>query len=261
MLTDAQRARYSRHITLEEVGSVGQERLLAGKVLVIGAGGLGSPVLLYLAAAGVGVIGIADPDRVELSNLQRQIAHQTRDLNRAKVLSAQEKMMAMNPDIRVHTYEIRLAAANIGEIIAGYDFVVDATDNFAAKFLINDACVLAGKPFSHGGVLRFAGQTMTILPGAAPCYRCIFPEPPPADLLLPCSRDGVLGVVPGVIGVIQASEALKYLLGKGDLLTGRLLTWNALTMKFREISVRKNAACPVCGTTPGITGLTDGSLS
>jgi len=257
MLTDEQRERYSRHIMLEEVGEAGQELLLAGKVLVIGVGGLGSPIVLYLAAAGVGTIGIADGDRVELSNLQRQIAHRTGDLGRPKVESAGEKLTAMNPDIRVNRYDFRVDAATIGELIAGYDFVIDATDNFAAKFLINDACVLAGKPYSHGGILRFDGQTMTVRPGASPCYRCIFPEPPPEELLLPCSRAGVLGVLPGIIGVIQATEALKHLLGTGEPLTGRLLTYNALAMKFREVQVPNNPACPVCGANPTITALKD----
>ncbi len=259
MLTDQQHERYSRHLMLEEVGSAGQERLLAGKVLVIGAGGLGSPIALYLAAAGVGTIGIADPDLVELSNLQRQIVHRTADIGRAKVASAEERMHALNPDVRVNAYQARVDAGNIGGIIAGYDFVIDATDNFAAKFLVNDACVLAGIPYSHGGILRFNGQTMTVLPGTSPCYRCIFPEPPPDELLVPCSRDGVLGVLPGVIGTIQATEALKHLLGAGELLTGRLLTYNALTMRFREVPVRNNPACPVCGKTPAITALRDGT--
>lgn len=257
MLTDEQRERYSRHIMLEEVGEAGQELLLAGKVLVIGVGGLGSPIVLYLAAAGVGTIGIADGDRVELSNLQRQIAHRTGDLGRPKVLSAGEKLTAMNPDVRVNRYDFRVDASTIGELIAGFDFVIDATDNFAAKFLINDACVLAGKPFSHGGILRFDGQTMTVRPGTSPCYRCIFPEPPPEELLLPCSRAGVLGVLPGIIGIIQATEALKHLLGTGEPLTGRLLTYNALAMKFREVQVPNNPACPVCGANPTITGLRD----
>jgi molybdopterin-synthase adenylyltransferase len=255
MLTTEQQERYSRHIMLEEVGSAGQERLLNGKVLVIGVGGLGSPVLLYLAAAGVGTIGIADGDKVELSNLQRQVIHQMDDLNRPKVESAQAKMVGVNEDVRVNCYDFRVDGTTIGALVKEYDFVIDATDNFAAKFLINDACVLAGKPFSHGGILRFAGQTMTVRPGSSPCYRCIFPEPPPEDLLLPCSRAGVLGVLPGVIGVIQATEALKHLLGKGDLLTGRLLSYNALTMKFREVPLRKNPACPVCGENPTIVAL------
>ncbi|GLI37349.1 molybdopterin-synthase adenylyltransferase MoeB [Geobacter hydrogenophilus] len=248
MFTAEQSERYARHLILENVGEVGQERLLAGRVMVIGAGGLGSPVALYLAAAGVGTIGIADSDRVELSNLQRQIAHHTADLGRPKVVSAKEKMAAMNPDVTVIPFETRVGASNIAEIIADFDFVIDATDNFAAKFLINDACVAAGKPFSHGGILRFNGQTMTVLPGESPCYRCIFPEPPENDeVATACSRAGVIGVLPGVIGTIQATEAIKYLMGIGELLTGRLLTYSALALKFREVPIKKKLTCPACG--------------
>lgn len=248
MLTPQQSERYARHIILDNVGEAGQEQLLTGKVMVIGAGGLGSPITLYLAAAGVGTIGIADSDRVELSNLQRQIAHYTADLGRPKVISAMEKMAAMNPDVTVIPYEIRVAPSNISGLISDYDFIIDATDNFDAKFLINDACVAAAKPFSHGGILRFDGQTMTVLPGKSPCYRCIFPEPPESDeVATACSRAGVMGVLPGVIGTIQATEALKYLLGIGELLTGRLLTYSALAMKFREVPIRKKPSCPACG--------------
>ena len=260
MLSDLQVERYSRHIMLKEVGGKGQERLLNGKVLVIGVGGLGSPVALYLAAAGVGTIGIADADNVELSNLQRQISHNTGDIGRPKVISAKEKMLAMNPDITVKTYQKRINAGNVRAIIEEYDFIIDATDNFDSKFLINDACVLSGIPFSHGGVLQFDGQTITVKPGNSPCYRCIFPTPPPDDLIPTCSQAGVMGVLPGVIGTIQATEALKFLLGKGDLLTGRLLTYDALHMKFREVLIRKNPGCPVCGETPSITALADGPV-
>jgi molybdopterin/thiamine biosynthesis adenylyltransferase len=256
MLTDEQRERYARHIMLAGVGEAGQERLLAGRVLVIGAGGLGSPVALYLAAAGVGAIGIADPDAVELSNLQRQIAHQTKDLGRPKVESAREKMTDMNPEVRVETYPYRVMADTIGDLVPRYDFVIDATDNFAAKFLINDACVLAGKPYSHGGILRFDGQTMTVLPGTA-CYRCIFPEPPRGAAATACSRAGVMGVLPGVIGTLQATEAVKFLLGIGELLTGRLLVYDVLRMRFREVPVRQNPACPVCGDRPTIAAPVD----
>lgn len=256
MLSDLQVQRYSRHIMLKEVGGKGQERLFDGKILIIGVGGLGSPIALYLAAAGVGTIGIADADKVELSNLQRQIAHNTGDIDRPKVISAKEKMSAMNPDITVNIYQKRINAENINSVIAEYDFIIDATDNFASKFLINDACVLSGIPFSHGGVLQFDGQTITVKPGETPCYRCIFPTPPPDDLIPTCSQAGVMGVLPGVIGTIQATEALKFLLGKGDLLTGRLLTYDALHMKFREVRIRKNPGCPVCGETPTITSLT-----
>jgi molybdopterin-synthase adenylyltransferase len=246
MLTRQQSERYARHIMLDELGGEGQEALLGGSILVIGAGGLGSPVVLYLAAAGVGTIGIADSDSVELSNLQRQIAHHTRDLGRPKVESAGEKMTALNPDVTVVPFPVRVLPDNINGIMSGFDFVIDATDNFEAKFMINDACVRAGKPFSHGGILRFDGQTMTVLPGRSACYRCIFPEAPDADVAVACSRAGVMGVLPGVIGTIQATEAVKSLLGIGELLTNRLLTYNALRMAFREIAVRRNPSCPVC---------------
>jgi molybdopterin-synthase adenylyltransferase len=257
MLTDGQKERYSRHIMLQNVGETGQEKLLNGKVMIIGAGGLGSPIALYLAAAGVGTIGLADADAVDLSNLQRQIAHHTPDIGTPKVISAAGKLKAMNPDVQVRTYHEWIGAANIPDIIKGYDFVIDATDNFAAKFLINDAAVLAGIPYSHGGVLRFDGQTMTVLPKESACYRCIFPTPPPKEVAAACSKAGVFGVLPGVIGVIQATEALKYILGMGDPLTGRLLTYNALRMRFREVPIRRNPECPVCGDNPTITELKD----
>ena len=257
MLTEDQIERYSRHIILKEVGGKGQKKLFNGKVMIIGAGGLGSPIALYLAAAGVGTIGIADADTVDLSNLQRQIAHHTKDIGVAKVLSAKEKMVAMNPDVRVNTYETWVTAANILGIIGEYDFVIDGTDNFAAKFLINDACVLAGIPYSHGGILQFDGQTMTVKPGESACYRCIFPTPPPKEAIPTCSTAGVIGVLPGVLGTIQATEAIKHLLGIGDLLTGRLLTYNALRMKFREVSIKRKSSCPVCGDNPTITELVD----
>lgn len=249
MLTDGQRERYARHIMLREMGVEGQKRLLAGRVLVIGAGGLGSPAAFYLAAAGVGTIGVADGDRVELSNLQRQILHRTADLGMMKVDSAKETLTGLNPDVQVITHPFRVTTGEIDSLIDGYDFVIDATDNFDAKFLINDACVRGGKPFSHGGILRFDGQTMTVRPGETPCYRCLFPDPPPPDIAPLCSRDGVLGVVPGVIGTIQAAEAIKYLLGIGDLLTGRLLTMNILTLRFREVTFGRNPHCPLCGET------------
>ncbi|HMN03907.1 MAG TPA: molybdopterin-synthase adenylyltransferase MoeB [Geobacter anodireducens] len=257
MFTDQQIERYSRHIILKEVGGKGQNKLLDGKVMVIGAGGLGAPIALYLAAAGVGTIGIADADVVDLSNLQRQVIHFTPDVGKPKVESAREKMEAINPDVRVRTYQEWISAANIARIIADYDFVIDGTDNFAAKFLVNDACVLAGTPYSHGGILQFDGQTLTVKPGESPCYRCIFPAPPPKDVIPTCARAGVIGVLPGVLGTIQATEAIKYLLGQGDLLTGRLLTYNALRMRFREVPVKKSARCPVCGDNPTITELVD----
>ena len=247
MLTVDQQERYARHLILEGVGAEGQLKLLRGSVLVIGAGGLGSPVLLYLAAAGVGRIGIADSDVVELSNLQRQIIHSTPGIGTAKTLSAQATLEALNPDVRIEVHQLRVAADNITELMAEYDFVIDATDNFEAKFLINDACVAAGKPYSHGGILRYAGQTMTVLPGQSPCYRCIFPEAPAGDVATACSKAGVIGVLPGIIGTLQATEAIKYLLGVGVLLTGRLLTYDSAPMKFREISLRRNPHCPACG--------------
>lgn len=257
MLTESQIERYSRHIILKEVGGKGQQKLLDGKVLIIGAGGLGAPVALYLAAAGVGTIGLADADDVDLSNLQRQVIHFTADIGTPKVESARNKIEAINPDVKVITYKEWVTAANIGSLIADYDFIIDGTDNFAAKFLINDACVLAGKPYSHGGILQFVGQTITVLPGQSPCYRCLFPQPPPKDAIPTCSQAGVIGVLPGVLGSIQATEALKFLLGKGKLLTGRILMYDALDMKFRDVALKRNSNCPICGDHPTITGLKD----
>jgi molybdopterin-synthase adenylyltransferase len=256
-LTETQTERYSRHIILKEVGVKGQQKLLDSKVLIIGTGGLGSPISLYLTAAGIGTIGIADADNVDLSNLQRQVIHFTPDIGKPKVISAREKMEAINPDVQVRTYHEWINAANIMGIISDYDFVIDGTDNFAAKFLINDACVLAGKPFSHGGILQFVGQTITVLPGTSTCYRCIFPAPPPKDALLPCSKAGVFGVLPGVIGSIQATEAIKFLLEQGNLLTGRILKYDALGMKFRVVTINRNPKCPACGENPTITEIRD----
>jgi molybdopterin/thiamine biosynthesis adenylyltransferase len=251
-ITDEQLERYSRHIILQEVGPEGQAAILNAKVLVVGTGGLGSPISLYLAAAGVGTIGIVDADVVEVSNLQRQIIHSTNDINRPKVDSAADKMRAVNPDIEVKTYELRLNASNIEAIIKDYDFVLDGTDNFATKFLINDACVMAGIPFSHGGILRFDGQTMTVLPGQSACYRCYFREPPPPEAVPGCSQAGVLGAIAGMLGTIQAAEALKFITGAGTLLTDALLTFDAKTMNFRRINLKKSADCPVCGEHPSI---------
>jgi molybdopterin/thiamine biosynthesis adenylyltransferase len=256
MLTQEQAERYSRHISLREIGEQGQEKLLSGRVLIIGAGGLGSPVALYLAAAGIGTIGIADADQVSLSNLQRQVIHATADIGRPKVESAREKILAINPALKVATYREWVTATTIQRIIREYDFVVDATDNFAAKFLINDACVLAGKPYSHGGILGFSGQTITVLPGTT-CYRCIFPSPPPHEAATACSPPGVLGVLPGVIGTIQATEAIKLLLRVGGLLTGRMLTYDALGLEFRTVPFRRNPRCPLCGEQPTIRELRD----
>ena len=255
-LNDEQIERYSRHIILKDIGVEGQEKILAGKVLILGTGGLGAPVALYLAAAGVGTLGLADPDNVELSNLQRQVIHFAPDVGKPKVVSASEKIQAINPDIQVITYQTRVFADTIAGIIKDYDFIIDGTDNFAAKFLINDACVLGAKPFSHGGILRFDGQTMTYQPGHA-CYRCLFGGPPPKGAVPSCSQAGILGAVAGMLGTIQAAEALRFLIGKGELLTDRLLIFNALDMKFREVTVRKNPRCPVCGKNPSIKTLVD----
>ncbi len=246
-LTQQQTERYARNIMLEPIGAAGQEKLLASSVLIVGVGGLGSPAALYLAAAGVGTIGLLDSDMVNLSNLQRQIAHGTADLGRRKVVSAKEAIEAINPDVAVRTYDQWATADTLGEIIAGYDFVIDAVDNFATKFLINDACCSQGIAFSHAGILEFEGQSMTVLPGKTACYRCVFGEPPSPDSVSPPSQAGVLGVLPGVIGTLQATEAIKSILGIGDLLTNSILTYDALTMQFRKISVRRNPDCPQCG--------------
>lgn len=255
--TEDQLERYSRHILLEDVGVEGQEKIAAARILIIGAGGLGSPVALYLAAAGVGTIGIVDNDQVEISNLQRQIAHHTRDIGVFKVDSAAEKMQAINPEITVRPYREYLCAANINEIIRGYDFVIDGSDNFPTKFLVNDACCMANIPFSHGGILRFNGQTMTILPQQTACYRCLFRKPPPPDAVPTCSQAGVLGAIAGMLGTIQAAEALKYVTGAGELLTDSLLSFDAKTMNFRKIALNRQPDCPLCGEAPSIHELTD----
>ncbi|MDR3354761.1 MAG: HesA/MoeB/ThiF family protein [Synergistaceae bacterium] len=252
--SNEQMTRYSRHIILKEIGVKGQKRLMEGRVLIIGAGGLGSPAALYLAAAGVGVIGIADADEVDLSNLQRQIIHTTADIGRPKVQSAREKMEAINPDIKVNAYQTLAVADNILDLITDYDFVIDGSDNFPAKFLINDACVIARKPFSHAGIIRFQGQLMTYVPGKGPCYRCVFDNPPPPDAVPTCRQAGVIGAMGGVIGSLQAMEAVKYLAGAGELLTGFLLTYDALEMKFRKVKLPDKAGgCAVCGEHPAIT--------
>jgi len=256
-LTEEQIERYSRHILLEQVGGVGQEKLLSSKVLIVGAGGLGSPAALYLAAAGVGTIGIIDADKVDLTNLQRQIIHHTSDIGVEKVKSAENKMRAINPEVTVKTYHQPAKADNIREIIREYDFVIDGTDNFPAKFLINDACYFEKIPFSHAGILKFYGQLITVLPGETTCYRCIFNAPPPAGAVPSCSQAGVLGVLAGVIGSLQATEAIKYLLGVGRLLTDTLLTYDALEMEFRAVKLNRNPNCPLCGEDPQITELKD----
>lgn len=258
-LSNEQLERYSRHIILEKVGGKGQKKILGAKVLIIGTGGLGAPAAMYLAAAGVGTIGLVDFDTVDLSNLQRQIIHFTKDVGKEKIISGKEKINAINPDVKVFTYDEQVTAANIRDIIndQNYDFVIDGTDNFPAKFLINDACVLLKKPFSHAGIIRFTGQTMTYVPEKSPCYRCVFPAPPPKDAVPTCRQAGVLGVMGGVLGSIQATEALKFILGIGELLTGFLLTYDALTMNFRKIKIPKNINCAVCGENPSITELID----
>jgi molybdopterin/thiamine biosynthesis adenylyltransferase len=257
--TDEQLERYSRHIILKEVGVKGQKKISAGKVLIIGAGGLGAPAAMYLAAAGVGTIGIADADVVDLSNLQRQIIHATDDVGKAKVQSAKETMNAMNPGVEVTAYREWINSSNITQIIRDkdYDFVIDGTDNFPVKFLINDACVMLGKPFSHAGIIRFQGQLMTYIPGAGPCYRCVFHNPPPPEAVPTCRQAGVLGVMGGVIGTLQATEALKFLMGIEGLLNGYLLTYNALTMEFRKVKLAPNPDCQVCGKEPSIKTLID----
>lgn len=255
--TTEQLHRYSRHILLKEVGVEGQLKLNRARVLVVGAGGLGSPVALYLAAAGVGTIGIIDNDVVELSNLQRQIIHATPDLGRHKVESATDAMRALNPEVTVRPYRERLCAENVMSIIREYDFVVDGTDNFSAKFLVNDACVLAGIPFSHGGVLRFSGQAMTIIPGRSACYRCVFRNPPPEEAVASCSQAGILGAIAGILGTIQATETLKFITNTGQLLTDTLLNFDALTMDFRKIPLARQPNCQVCGREPIITSPVD----
>ena len=256
--TNEQLERYSRHIILKEIGVKGQKKLLNGKVLIIGAGGLGAPAALYLAAAGVGTIGIVDADEVDLSNLQRQVIHTTNDIGKLKVESASETMQAINPDVQVNTYHEFVTSDNIMDLIKDYDFIIDGTDNFPAKFLINDACVMANKPFSHAGIIRFKGQLTTVVPGEGPCYRCIFKEPPPKDAVPTCKEAGVIGAMGGVIGSLQAMEAIKYLTGTGELLTGYLLTYDALKMEFHKIKLPpRGKGCAVCSDTPTITRLID----
>jgi molybdopterin/thiamine biosynthesis adenylyltransferase len=242
-LNPEQLERYKRNIMLKGIGLAGQKKLLASRVLVVGAGGLGSPVLMYLAAAGVGTIGICDGDTVDLSNLQRQIVHVDTGRGQAKAESARLRMQAINPDLQIDVYNQVLTSGNGIDTIAQYDFVVEATDNFNTKFLVNDLCVQAGVGLSHGGILEYTGQAMTILPGISCCYRCVFTEPPPADIADKCSNAGVLGAVAGVIGSLQATETLKYLTGYGQLLTDSLLTFDAVTMQFRKVPVRKNGDC------------------
>lgn len=246
-LSSIQKERYSRHIVIDEIGESGQKQLLNAKVLIIGAGGLGSPSAMYLAAAGVGTIGIADADRVDLSNLQRQIMHSYNDFNKPKVQSAGETLSLINSDVKINEHYTFIDETNIEEIIENYDFIIDAADNFSTKFLINDACVKLRKPFSHAGVIRFNGQLMTYVPECGPCYRCIFNEPPPDNEVLNCSQAGVIGAMCGVIGSLQAMEAVKYITGVGELLTGSLLVCDAMTMEFRKVKLPEcTGDCIVC---------------
>ncbi len=245
-LTEIEKKVYSRNILLPEVGEAGQSKLLESRVLVVGLGGLGSPALFYLAAAGVGEIGLADCDTVDFSNLQRQILHGREDVGRHKVDSAIDSIARLNPDVRLNAHRGALDAENAAAIIEPYDFVIEATDNFESKFLINDVCVRLGKPFSHAGVLGTFAQTMTVVPGRGPCFRCVFEDVPPPGTYETSDRIGVLGTVAGAMGTIQATEAIKYLLATGTLLVGRLLTWDAMEMAFREVSLRTGRRCEVC---------------
>jgi molybdopterin/thiamine biosynthesis adenylyltransferase/rhodanese-related sulfurtransferase len=265
-LSDSQRERYSRHILLPEVGEIGQAKLLQSKVLLLGAGGLGSPALMYLAAAGVGTLGVVDADVVDASNLQRQVVHATSRVGSPKVESAAKFVGDLNPDVKVVAYQERLTSANVERIFSNYQVVIDGTDNFPTRYLVNDASVWMGKPVVHGSIFRFDGQVTTFLPetaatklgvAAGPCYRCLYPEPPPPHLAPSCQEAGVLGILCGIIGTVQATEAIKLLLGKGTTLVGRLLTYDSLKMRFRELRLRRAPDCPVCGPKPTITSYVD----
>ncbi|MGD0742741.1 MAG: molybdopterin-synthase adenylyltransferase MoeB [Acidimicrobiales bacterium] len=251
VLSAEQRNRYQRHLLLPEIGPAGQQKLLASKVLVLGAGGLGSPASIYLAAAGVGTIGILDMDVVDWSNLQRQILHNSDRIGERKVDSARKTLTALNPDVKVITHDVRLGSDNVVELLSGYDLVVDATDNFPTRYLVNDASLLTKTPIVHGSIFRFEGQATVFQPYVGPCYRCLFPEPPPAEFAPSCAEAGVLGVLPGIIGSIQAVEAIKLLLGLGEPLVGRLLAYDALAGEFRSFSFRRDPACPACGENAG----------
>ena len=265
-LTEAQRDRYSRHLLLPEVGEHGQAKLLQSKVLLLGAGGLGSPAGLYLAAAGVGTIGLVDADVVDASNLQRQIMHATSRLGMPKVDSAEIAFRDLNPDVKVVKFQERVTSANVDRIFEGFDVIVDGCDNFPTRYLVNDASVWLGKAVVHGSIFRFDGQLTSFVPdkaakklgiAAGPCYRCLYPEPPPPHLAPSCQEAGVLGILPGVVGLLQATETIKLLLGRGDPLVGRLLTYDSLRMKFRELKLRRDPGCPVCGPNPTITSYID----
>jgi len=256
-LTNDEILRYSRHLIMPEVGMEGQQKLKAARVLCIGAGGLGSPLALYLAAAGVGTLGIVDFDVVDFTNLQRQIIHSTADVGRKKLDSAAEKLKAINPFVNVKKIETRLSSANALELFRDFDIIADGTDNFPTRYLVNDACVLTGKPNVYGSIFRFEGQASVFATEEGPCYRCLYPEPPPPGLVPSCAEGGVLGILPGLVGVMQATEVIKLILGAGEPLIGRLLLIDALGMKFRELKLRKNPDCPACGTHPTVTQLID----
>lgn len=256
-LNDSQIERYSRQIILPQVGGKGQSKILNAKVLIIGTGGLGAPSALYLAAAGVGRIGLVDSDKVEVNNLQRQIIHSTPSVGMLKAESGKSRLAELNPDVKVDAYNLRINSENILDLIKDYDIIVDGTDNFPTRFLVNDACVMSGKPLVHAGIFRFDGQIMTILPKAGPCYRCLFPEPPPPGAVPSCQEGGILGAVAGILGVLQANEVLKFILGIGELLTGKLLIFDALTSTFRTVKVPKDNDCAVCSDHPTITKLID----
>jgi sulfur-carrier protein adenylyltransferase/sulfurtransferase len=249
--------RYARHFVLPQVGPEGQSRIKRARVLVVGAGGLGSPVALYLAAAGVGTLGVVDHDTVDLSNLQRQLLHGTSSLGRSKVASARERLREVNPHVQVIPHPVRLTSANAPGILAGYDLAVDGSDNFPTRYLLNDACVFQGKPYVYGAVDRWEGHVSVFAAPGGPCYRCLFREPPPAEMAPSSSESGILGVLPGVVGTLQATEALKLILGVGDPLVGRLLTFDALALSFREVRLRRNPGCPVCGDDPTQATLVD----
>lgn len=256
-LTRDQILRYSRHLIMPEVGIEGQQKLKEASVLLIGAGGLGSPLGLYLAAAGVGRLGIVDFDAVDFTNLQRQIIHRTEDVGRLKVDSAKERIAGINPDVEVKTFNTKLSRENITGLIKDYDLVIDGTDNFPTRYLVNDACIFQQKPNIYGSIFRFDGQATVFFPFKGPCYRCLYPEPPPPGMVPSCAEGGVLGVLPGVIGLIQATEAIKLIIGKGEPLIGRLLLYNALKMEFREVTLKRDPGCPVCGEHPTIKELID----
>jgi len=255
--TEEQIERYSRQIILPEVGGKGQEKLLKAKVLIIGCGGLGSPAAYYLAAAGVGKIGLVDSDKVELNNLQRQILHFSKDVGKVKTESAKEKLQMLNSDVEITTHPLRLTSENILEIVKNYDIIIDGSDNFSTRYLVNDACFFLNKPLSSGAILRFDGQATTILPKKGPCYRCLYPEPPEPGLIPSCQEAGILGAVAGIIGLLQTNEVLKLILGIGNLLVSKLLIFNALRMDISFLSIQRNKNCPLCGEKPTIKKLID----